>query len=313
VLEIACDESGYEGDKLVGTTTDVFAHASVWLDATAAAGCMRELRRRIRSPAVEYKANHLLRAKHRPVLEWLLGASGPLAGNAVVYLVDKAYFVLVGVTGLLTATTDADALYRDGPALLGPQRWNAFLLAANDLLRAKERAGAVESFFDAFAGRHDADGVLDRLRQARPRAEAFRAGDHPAGSVLDPLIPAIIRAVDRSDGPVHIAHDRQITLSQRRIAVLSRRLGGRLAGIRFVDSGFDPQVQLADILAGTARKIASDELNGHGDERLTELLRPYVDPLSVWGDGRSWSRLRDPEGNKFRVERSAVERGLAVP
>jgi hypothetical protein len=28
-VEIACDESGYEGEKLIGTTTDVFAHASV--------------------------------------------------------------------------------------------------------------------------------------------------------------------------------------------------------------------------------------------------------------------------------------------
>jgi len=34
---IACDESGYEGEKLIGTTTPLFAHGSVLLDPTAAA------------------------------------------------------------------------------------------------------------------------------------------------------------------------------------------------------------------------------------------------------------------------------------
>lgn len=74
-VEIACDESGYEGDKLIGTTTDVFAHASVRLDRAAAAACMRELRERIRSPALEYKAGHVLRGsviglRARPGPRW---------------------------------------------------------------------------------------------------------------------------------------------------------------------------------------------------------------------------------------------------
>jgi hypothetical protein len=58
-----------------------------------------------------------------------------------------------------------------------------------------------------------------------------------------------------------------------------------------VHSRLDPRVQLADFLAGIARKIASDELNGRGDPALTALLRPYVDPASVWGDERSWALL----------------------
>ncbi|MHA6785674.1 DUF3800 domain-containing protein [Pseudonocardia saturnea] len=87
--EIACDESGYEGDRLVGGVTDVFGHAGVDLAAGAAAGCLAELRRRIRSPAVEYKANHLLRGKHRATLLWLFGPSGPVLGHAHVHVVDK--------------------------------------------------------------------------------------------------------------------------------------------------------------------------------------------------------------------------------
>jgi hypothetical protein len=91
VLEIACDESGYEGDKLIETTTDLFAHASVALDVESAADCIRELRSRIRSPAEEYKANHILRQKHRDVLTWFLGSASPVQGWAQVYLVDKVY------------------------------------------------------------------------------------------------------------------------------------------------------------------------------------------------------------------------------
>ena len=48
LVEVACDESGYESEKLIGGTTDVFAHASVGLDVESAAACMREARSRSR-------------------------------------------------------------------------------------------------------------------------------------------------------------------------------------------------------------------------------------------------------------------------
>jgi hypothetical protein len=43
VREIVCDESGSEGEKLIDTTTDVFAHASRSLDEDTAADCLTEL------------------------------------------------------------------------------------------------------------------------------------------------------------------------------------------------------------------------------------------------------------------------------
>jgi hypothetical protein len=49
-----------------------------------------------------------------------------------------------------------------------------------------------------------------------------------------------------------------------------------------VDSRTDPRVQVADLLAGVARKVAADELLGRSDPDLTALLRPYVDPASRW-------------------------------
>jgi hypothetical protein len=43
-VEVACDESGYEGEKLIRTTTDVFAHASVRLDIESATNGVQEIR-----------------------------------------------------------------------------------------------------------------------------------------------------------------------------------------------------------------------------------------------------------------------------
>lgn len=59
-------------------------------------------------------------------------------------------------------------------------------------------------------------------------------------------------------------------------------LGTSLAGLRLVDSRTDTRIQVADLLAGAARKIAEDELRGHGDPELTALLHPYVTPASIW-------------------------------
>jgi hypothetical protein len=66
---------------------------------------------------------------------------------------------------------------------------------------------------------------------------------------------------------------------------------GRFIRFRQVDSRTDPRVQVADLLAGVARKVAADELLGRSDPDLTALLRPYVDPASRWCE-----QLTDPSG-----------------
>jgi hypothetical protein len=289
-VEIACDESGYEGEKLVGGVTEVFAHASVRLSEEQAVACVEELRRRIQSPATEYKANHVLRSKHRPVLLWLLGATGPLRGNAQVQLVDKAFFLVSRLTELVGGE-DASGLYAAGRSTGGPT-WAAFLAAANDLLRVRDLPGVVETFYRS----------VDELRLDRkltsplrsPYAELARARlleEERVVPPLDPLLPAIARAVEywSDGGPVVIAHDRQTTLSPERIAWLRR--DERLAGLELVGSFSNPRVQVADFLAGVARKIASDQLRGDDDAELTALIRPYLDPMSVWSDAASWTRL----------------------
>lgn len=341
-VEVACDESGAEGEKLIGGNTDVFAHASVRLTSGSAAGCVQELRDRIRSPALEYKANHLLRGKHRSALVWLLGPSGPLYSQASVQLTQKDFFAVGRIIDLLVsgsadtgagswgqdpaARTLALDLYRSGPAVFGPGQWTVFLECFNDLVRAKHSPAAeaaADSFFRLIGVMRDGHGpgrdsraaeLMELLWPARTRAEArLRAqrAQYPSTiPALDPLIPAIIQAVLHWSGggrAVCVIHDQQTALTPERIALITRicngplpaaapasgrrRAGLRLTGLRLADSAADPRVQVADFLAGVARKIASDELNRRGDAELTALLRPYVDPCSVWGDDRSWSRL----------------------
>ena len=282
--EIACDESGYEGEKLIGSTTDVFAHARVRLTHEAAADFMRELHRRIRSPVTEYKANHILRDKHRAVLRWALDPAGPLHGSASAFLIDKAWYVLSRAVDLLVPGMPVP---RGGRELYGDAAWHAFLLATNNLLWTKDLTGtAAASYFAALPPVVDGD-VLGGLRTCRAAAEEFRR--HPT-VVLEPLVTAITQAVTDVAPPVVVVHDQTNTLSPSRIAGLVSSLPG-LAGIRLVDSLDDARVRVADVVAGVARKLASDELNGRGDAELIPLLRPFVDAGSIWGDERSWSAL----------------------
>ncbi|MEU3855585.1 hypothetical protein [Streptomyces sp. NPDC029554] len=309
-LEIACDESGSDGENLTGGNTDVFAHGSVSLSVAAAAAAVREIRDRIRSPAEEYKANHLLREKHRAVLEWLLAPEGPIHGRARVHLMEKSYFVVERAVGvLLDGAAGAPALFRAGRPTFGDEGWRAFLEAANRLLRVRDHGDPVDAFYgtvDALRRAHpgtEAARFLDRLATSRGRAEAYRAeflDGPPLIPVLNPLLPAIVRTAALWSGegrPVRLVHDRQNMLTPDRIAWIeeaARQTGVALAGLRLVVARDDARVQVADFLAGIARKIASDELNGRGDPVLTALLRPYVDPGSVWGDARSRALLAAP-------------------
>ncbi len=252
--EIVCDESGYEGEKLIDTSTDLFSHASIEVSESAAADGLAEARRRVRSPATQYKSNHLLREKNRAALHWFLGPGGPVSGHGHVFLLDKAHFVRVRLGELLGA-----------PIGRTPPR---FLAAANDLLRGKDQPGVVDEFFR----------IAPELEGARERVELFRAWlrEDPVGnSVLDPLVPALVAAV-RFWGPVIVAHDRQTQLPPARIDRIAELCGGGLLGVRFLDADSHPRIQLADMLAGTVRKIASGS-----DPELTALARPYIDATSV--------------------------------
>ncbi|MFD1543793.1 DUF3800 domain-containing protein [Nonomuraea guangzhouensis] len=306
-FEIACDESGSEGEKLIGGNTVVFAHASIRLDIESAADCIQEVRNRAPSPTTEYKSGVIRRKKHLNALKWLLGPSSPLHGNAHVYLIDKTFFAISRFIDLLAdqdSRAMAGTLYREGEHTFGPDRWNAFLESFNDLMRTKNGRGpgaSVDSVFKRIdtlrraAPRSRAGEIMNLLWESRSDIDSFRA----RLPTLNPLFPAIIQAAvywGEAGKPVSVVHDRQTLLTQERIDELkeTRAAEGRLAGLRLVDSRLDPRIQVADLLAGPARKIAEDELTHQGDAELTALLRPYVDAFSVWGDDRSWSLLAPP-------------------
>ncbi|MFY9915304.1 MAG: DUF3800 domain-containing protein [Nocardioidaceae bacterium] len=312
-LDVACDESGSEGEHLIGGNTDVFAHGSVRLGLDDAAACVAEVRSRIRSPATEYKANHLLRQKQRAVLMWFLGAGGPLVDRAHVVLTDKTFYVLSALIDLLDGDGDAAGaaarLRREGARAFGEVRWNRFLETGNLVLRSGVgllTPTPVDAFFAAvddlrrIDDPHELADVLDRLSEGRSRVVHFRrrVTEHPAVvPLLEPLIPALVSTVLHwcgVDCPVSIVHDETNTLTEDRLAHVRREVGPRLSGVRMVDSQQDPRVQLADFLAGVARKLASQALNGRADVELTALLSPYVDADSCWGDPPSWELLGPP-------------------
>jgi Protein of unknown function (DUF3800) len=327
VVEIACDESGSEGERLVGGSTDVFAHASLRLDVETAAACIDHVRVAARSPAMEVKASAVLREKNRRVLEWLIEPSGPLYGNAHVYLTEKRFLLVRKLVELLAVPGDAGidpevgaaelaaALYREAPATIGSAPWQQLLRSFNTLMRARSMAvgwveaeaffGGVDLVRRAHAHSHVGE-ILALVSQSRPRDDDTLADlldRSRADTVLDPLVPAITSAVGhwgQRGESISIVHDEQSALTAERIAQLAPRSArahtngcpvGRLVGLRFVDSQSDPRVQVADFLAGAARKIASEVLGGRGSEDLAALLSPYVDAGSIWGDERSWSRL----------------------
>jgi hypothetical protein len=329
-VEVACDESGSEGEKLIGGNTDVFCHASVRLTAAEATDCVRELRALIRSPAVEYKSGHLLREKNRHALEWFLGPSGPVASRANAYLVDKRWLLLLVFAGRVLETAPfagdpdvaalgtrdvASALYRASRASERPLLWTRFLTVLNDLmrfgpageaasagelvelaeeLRRTEPHGAVDGPLGVL-GRHPAH--LDALLRTRRRPDPLLP------QALDPLLPAILRTIEywSADGvPVSIVHDRHVSLTEARMARIAEfhsvpGSGARLTAMQLATSGADPRIQVADYLAGVARKLASDELLGTAGPALTGLVRQHVDVCSLWGDEESRSRVCRPE------------------
>ena len=296
VVEIACDESGFSGSNLLHPATPVITHASVDLDVGEAADLLATLGSG-RWSLSELKSGQFLRGPDAAAaLERFLAG---LAGRAHVHLVDKAYFLATRVVDLFltepsygagTRLTEANrpaalALHRTGRAA-GPA-WGAFLAAFADLVRVKRRhepdRRAVERFFrarDALDLGAEAGAVLAGLDPARVWAVLTRmtGGDGSIPPPLEPMLPALAETVLFWSGGrrrVLVVHDEQSALTAGRLRrlqeVLSDGTGpSPLAGLVTVDSRDDPRVQVADLLAGVARRAGA-----------AGPLRPFVSPTSL--------------------------------
>ena len=202
-------------------------------------------------------------------------------------------------------------LYRAGRA--GGPDWTVFLACFVQLVRTKRRhqpdRSVVERFFqarDSLAGAGlgpAAEGVLDGLSRTRVWAVLTRLAhdDRSIPPPLEPMLPALAETVLFWSGgkrQVMVIHDEQSALTASRLRRLQEVLAvdadwpaadapdagrppGRvspLAGLVTVDSRDDPRIQVADLLAGVARR-SSDT----GD---ADLLRPLVSPTSLRDPGR---------------------------
>jgi hypothetical protein len=312
VVEIACDESGFSGRNLLDAATPVITHASVDLSAGEAVDLMAGLRSGDGRAPHEFKAGQLLRGRHAGVSpEAFLAA---LSGRAHVHLVDKEYFLVTRVVDLLLAEPsyaagtrltqanrpDALALYRARPA--GGRRWRVFLTAFAEMVRTKGRhqpdRGSVERFFgarDALAADGlgaAADAVLAGLTMDRVWGVLTRLteDDRTIPPPLEPMLPALAETVlfwSRGHRQVLVTHDEQSALTADRLRRLQRVLAddagasltgaSPLAGLVTVDSRDDPRVQVADLLAGLARRST--------EAGVDRAIRPFLSPTSLHDPG----------------------------
>jgi len=190
--------------------------------------------------------------------------------------------------------------------------WGTFLEAFVDLVRIKRRhrpdRPALQRFFQARDAliRHglgaQAEDVLDGLSRTRVQAVLTRLteDDRSIPPPLEPMLPALAETVLFWSGgqrQVLVIHDEQSALTAGRLSRLQQVLAdgagpspagadeagsaparrSPLAGLVMVDSRDDPRVQVADLLAGVARRLPGTV--DHGP------LQPFLSPTS----------LRDPE------------------
>ncbi|GAA1668008.1 hypothetical protein GCM10009745_08010 [Kribbella yunnanensis] len=262
MLEIACDESGFSGSNLLDPMAPVITHASVDLTVVEASELLSGIKARTTK---EYKSNRLLRPDQRAVLERFLAA---LSGRAHVHVIDKTSYVATRVLELFTGEPsygDGTRLGRDldvGVLRSRTEFLESFLvLARTKRLRLLDH-GAIDRFFGLLPEE------LRGLSRSRVEETLLRLiEDDPAiPPPLEPMVPALAETAlfwSAGERSIKVVHDEQSALTPHRVARLAGYLATAvvpapppLAGVRQVDSRLDPRVQVADLLAGVARRAA---------------------------------------------------------
>ena len=313
VVEIACDESGFSGTNMLDAPTPLFTHASVDLGIDEAAELIRALRSGFRWSLKEFKSGPFLRGPQAgEALEWLLTALSGRAHVYLVdkeyFLVTRIVDLFVVEPSYAAGTRltqehrpAALALYRAGRA--AGRDWSVFLAAFVDLVRTKRRrepeAVVVERFLQARdvlarAGLGpEVECVLDGLSRTRVLAILTRLAhdDQSIPPPLEPMLPALAETVlfwsRGQQRQVLVIHDEQSALTAGRLTRLQQVLTAStdspstdspsrvspLAGLVAVDSRDDARVQVADLLAGVARR--SPDIDADGP------LRPFLSKTSL--------------------------------
>ena len=263
----------------------------------------------LRSPKASDALEWLLSALHGRAHVHLVDKKFFLVTRIVdLFLTEPSY--AAGTRLTQQHRSPALTVYRAGRTA-GPH-WDAFLAAFIRLVRVKRRhppdPRVLEQFFEARDALvrsglgAPAERVLDGLGRARMWAVLTRLSDDDRSipPPLEPMLPALAETVlFWSDGGrrVLVIHDEQSALTAGRLSHLQQVLADAapwsptgadqadappirlspLAGLVTVDSRDDPRIQVADLLAGMARRLPGAVDDGP--------LRPFVSPTS----------LRDPE------------------
>ncbi|MFF9704637.1 hypothetical protein ACF1FE_26145 [Streptomyces griseofuscus] len=241
---IACDESGWDGEQLIGRKRRFLVYASVAVDDIEAAALIQQLRDQagIRQ-AKELKFDLFKNRTNRwSLLQQLWEPGGALHDRCSVYVVDKEYAAAAKVIDLLLEEKEHDEggnLYADGEAralartlaLEGPRalRGTLFqeLMSAFVTLASRRGTSQQDEVLGVFVAALDqawaastrkaVTALLARLRGARNYAATFH--EDPADPVfpqLEMLIPAVAQTArrwDRRVGRVSVLTDEQQMLT----------------------------------------------------------------------------------------------------
>ncbi|MCV9996529.1 DUF3800 domain-containing protein [Paeniglutamicibacter sp. ZC-3] len=244
VAEIYFDESGHDGENLMGGTTTVFAHGSVHMEVAEASDLVAYLRKKTRAQGEELKAKTVINSG-RGLLNELYGPGGKLVGKTQIYLVEKTYHAVGKIIDMLIeeeaykrgvnlyahgrAKQLAHDLYQYGPRALGPDGWDELVSGFTSMMRSKQRKGVketVDGFYEKVdkyrltSRREKVSKVLGMLWETREHAEEFQS-DLEEGiemRALDPLETSLFQLAlewhSRIKRPISIFHDEQTALTK---------------------------------------------------------------------------------------------------
>lgn len=217
-----------------------------------------------------------------------------------------------------SALAGANILYFFAP-LAYATKWDALLLAYQRFLRAKnvvDATSALAMLDSAFIAVSSAETPLrafvSRVHSGISRLRALSALQLGQGidyrlRTLDPLIAAVGATVTvwagASSKPVELIHDAASEMSPERIAAIKYNLarpenvspqlagsGVELTNIELVDSQHDERVQVADLVAGLARVMGEQLIEGKVHPLFAE-IEPLISPYSIWPN----AELMNPE------------------
>lgn len=330
-IQIACDESGSDGENLIEGSSRVFAHGSTDLDSVAASQFIDDLRETVRYQGPELKSTKLLQdVRRRSALLSMFSPGGPLSGRAKFLVIDKWYMAAAKVIDLVieedayangidiystgAAYRMAQTLMQEGPRAFGESRWQQLLGAFVSFVRRKQRVGLKTTEAELLQviddlrlrnSRRNVTAIMQSLWQGRHHLADY-GPDGPIASMgtLEPIVPAIVSTAKAwhqvHHVPIEIVHDRYAALTPLAVkdilAVSTARwpnmgIPPPITSLQQLDSNTDARVQVADLVAGVGAWAARSALDRTLSDQDAELIRPYLLADSMWADVPSWIQL----------------------